>query len=70
MWDSNHPYLPSPHAPAIFQSALCHKGALALHGSSVMVRKLSLGLVGGWQREFTFGSPISGTLPISSWKPP
>lgn len=58
-----------PPAPAIFQPYLRHKGALALHSLSVLLCKLSPSL-GGGQREFMFGSPIPGTLPISSWKPP
>lgn len=50
------------HAPAIFQSALCHKGALALHGSSVLVCKLSPGLGGG-------AAGVYIRLP-QSWHPP
>lgn len=64
MWDSNHPYLPSPHTPAIFQSALCHKGALALHGSSVMVRKLSLGLGGGGSGSLHSAPPFLAPSPF------
>lgn len=70
MWDANHPYHhchpchPSPHAPAVFQSALCHKGALVLHGSSAMVRKLSPGLGGGGSGSLCSAPPFLAPSPF------